>query len=91
MKVFPVHTTFQSASQLVRGNFLTNMQIMAIKCALKKKRHKYLSETNWRIHDETAHTHTHNVNALGLIPLITLSRHSWGRRAPCETVEQLSA
>lgn len=37
MKVFPVHTTFQSASQLVRGNFLTNMQIMAIKCALKKK------------------------------------------------------
>lgn len=39
-----------------------------------KKRHKYLSETNWRVHDETA---TQRVNVLGLIPLITLSRHSW--------------
>lgn len=39
-----------------------------------KKRHKYLSKTNWRVHDETA---TQKVNVLGLIPLITLSRHSW--------------
>lgn len=37
------------------------------------KRHKYLSKTNWRIHDESP---TQTVNVLGLIPLVTLSRHS---------------
>lgn len=37
------------------------------------KRHKYLSETNWRIHDESP---TRSVNVLGLIPLVALSRHS---------------
>ena len=89
MKVFPVHTTFQSNSSV--AIFSQICKSWQLNVRLKKERHKYLSETNWRIHDETAHTHTHNVNALGLIPLITLSRHSWGRRAPCETVEQLSA
>lgn len=48
-----------------------------------KERHKYLSETNWRIHGEAA---TQKVSVLGLIPLITLSRHSWTdvhRARPC--------
>lgn len=50
-----------------------------------KKGLKYLSKTNWRIHDESP---TRSVNVLGLDSADHFIAPFLDRRAPCETVEQ---